>query len=289
MSKKNRILAGLCCALLFKCIIPTYTVHAATPSLSASADTESASKGDYVNIDVELGNNPSISTLGAALSYDSSVLKYDSSTWNGSFSGNDMQMASDTGSEVNLSVVCYDSYAADGTVVTVRFQAVKDTDSIPVTLSLRDMADADLAVVSDCQVVSNVSAPQEASVPEQAEEMESDNGEDDFVGLDDPQKASDIDIADEESGAEQDTDGGNRSSGEFIGLAQTATDTQTQTYQQQTDMQTVAAKAANTSSLDENYKTGAGIGTDIFLIAAAICGILALGFTVRHHHSKEEL
>lgn len=296
MSRKNLMLAGLCCALLVTCITPKQTVYAASPSLSASADTGSASKGDYVNIDVELGNNPSISTLGAALTYDSSVLKYDSSTWNGGFSGSDMQMASDTGSEVNLSVVCDDSYAADGTVVTVRFQAVQDTDSIPVTLSLRDMADADLAAVSDCQVASAVSAPQTASVPGQTANSEPDSGEDDFVDLDDPQEASDIDIVDEESGAAQqpsavqqpNTDGGNRSSGGVSSSSQTVTNTQTQTYQQQAKTQTVAAKAANTSSLDKNYKTGAGIGTDIFLIAATVCGILALVFAIRRRRSKEE-
>ncbi|MCI9612127.1 MAG: hypothetical protein HFH33_08890 [Eubacterium sp.] len=282
MNRKNIRFAGLCCALLFTCATQTQIVHAASPSLSASADTGSASKGDYVNIDVELGNNPSISTLGAALSYDSSVLKYDSSTWNGSFSGSDMQMASDTGSEVNLSVVCDDSYAADGTVVTVRFQAVKDTDSIPVTLSLRDMADADLAAVSDCQVAGTVSAPQTTAVPEQAAEQKPDSGEDDFVDLDDPQEASRIDIVDEESGAEKQppTVQENHLSGELSASAQT--------YQQQTKTQTVAAKAANTSSLDRNYKTGAGIGADIFLIAASICGILALVFTVRHRNNKEE-
>ena len=81
MSRKDLILGGLCCTLLFTCITSINTVYAASPSLSASADTGSASKGDYVNIDVDLGNNPSISTLGAALSYDSSVVKYDSSTY----------------------------------------------------------------------------------------------------------------------------------------------------------------------------------------------------------------
>ena len=272
MSRKDLILGGICCTLLFTCITSINTVYAASPSLSASADTGSASKGDYVNIDVDLGNNPSISTLGAALSYDSSVLKYDSSTWNGSFSSSDMQMASDTGSEVNLSVVCDDSYAADGTVVTVRFQAVKDIDSIPVTLSLRDMADADLSAVSDCQVAGTVSAPQTAAVPEQSAGAEPDSGENE----------TDNDIVDEESVAEQQVPAvqENHSSGEFSGLAQT--------YQQQMKTQTVAAKVANTSSLDRNYKTGAGIGTDIFLIAASVCGILALVFAVRHRNNKEE-
>ena len=73
-------------------------------------------------------------------------------------------MASDTGSEVNLSVVCDSSYSADGTIVTVRFQAVRDSSSIPVTLSLRDMADAELSAVSSCKVSSRVRVPQTAEI-----------------------------------------------------------------------------------------------------------------------------
>ena len=102
--KRNKLFAaGLFCSLLFAGITQANVSYAeAAPSLNASADTGSVAKGDYVNVDVNLGGNPSISTLGASLGYDSSVLKYDSSTWNSGFSGNDMQMASDTGSEVNL-------------------------------------------------------------------------------------------------------------------------------------------------------------------------------------------
>ena len=94
MSRKKFFAAGLFCSLLLAGMAQADTVYAAAPTLSASADTGSVSEGDYVNIDVELGNNPDISTLGAALNYDSDVLKYDSSTWNSSFSGSDMQMAS---------------------------------------------------------------------------------------------------------------------------------------------------------------------------------------------------
>lgn len=90
-------------------------------------------KGDFVNVSVNLSGNPTISTLGVALGYDSSVLSYDNISWGSGFSGNDMKMVSDTGSEVNLSVVCEDSYSADGTVATVSFQAVSESSSIPVT------------------------------------------------------------------------------------------------------------------------------------------------------------
>lgn len=302
MSRKKNFTAGFLCGLLLTGISHTDLVYAASPSLSASADTGSVAEGDYVNVDVDLGNNPSISTLGATLNYDSNVLKYDSSTWNGGFSGSDMQMASDTGSEVNLSVVCDDSYAQDGTVVTVRFQAVKDTDSIPVTLALRDMADADLSAVSDCQVTSAVHAPQAAAAQgdssgqeNKADEKADSQGNSkdtdaDMVDLENPEETAGIRIVDEQSGAEEsvtvavaDTGSGTESNaaaesgmtqGESLELSQAETKTQT-----------VAAQAA-ASKTDRNYRTGAGIGLDVYLIGAAVCGLLALGLSVRHSKKK---
>lgn len=284
MSRKKLFTAGLFCSLLLTMIQPA-VVYAAVPSLSASADAGGVTEGDYVNIDVDLGNNPSISTLGATLSYDSSVLKYDSSTWNGGFSGSDMKMASDTGNEVNLSVVCSDSYTANGTVVTVRFQAVKDTDSIPVTLALRDMADAELSAISDCRVASQVQAPQPAAEPGQVDE------EDEPVDLEDLDEASGIRIVDEESGEQSQTIASNTDSSTenaadaYSNTTQNVTSTQAQTNQ---TSQTVAAQSANPSGPDKNYKTGAGIGMDIYVIGAAVCGILALVLSVRHHKKQEE-
>lgn len=145
MKNRKNYLSCLLMTLLFVCMIQVYTVNAAvSPSLSASADKASVSAGDDVLISINLSGNPSISTFGASLSYDSNILSYDSVSWNSSFSESDMKLASDIDGEVNLSVVCDSSYGEDGTIVTVRFQAVSDSSSIPVILSLRDMADADL-------------------------------------------------------------------------------------------------------------------------------------------------
>ncbi len=300
MSRKKNLAAGIFCGILLTGISHTDLVYAASPSLSASADTGSVEEGEYVNVDVELGNNPSISTLGATLNYDSSVLKYDSSTWNGGFSGSDMQMASDTGSEVNLSVVCDDSYVQDGTVVTVRFQAVRDTDSIPVTLALRDMADADLSAVSDCQVTSAVHAPQAApqgdSGGQDNQADETDNSQDkekdtdlDMVDLENPDETEGIRIVDEERGADEPVTvaaadagsgaGGEANAAEGITHGETAAPSQSVTK-----TQTVAAQAA--AKPDRNYRTGAGIGIDIYLIGAAACGLLALMLSVRHFKKK---
>lgn len=287
MSKIKLCLAGLLCTL-FVCITHKNTVFAASPSLSASADTGSVAQGEYVNIEVALGNNPSISTLGAALSYDSSVLKYDSSTWSSSFSGSDMQMASDTGSEVNLSVVCDDSYEADGIVVTVRFQAVKDSDSVPVTLVLRDMADAELEQVSDCTVASALQVPQPVKEPTQDQIKETD--ENSPVDLQDPQQAADISIVDEEinpetpsedvasdavSGAEQQAANAAGST-QAAGSAQAAGSTQAAAVSPQ----------AKASRVDANYQTGIGLGSDALLIGAAAFGILALVLALRHRREE---
>lgn len=273
-------------SLLLICLPLIHTAYAAVaPSLSASADTSTITEGGYVNISVNLSGNPSISTLGAALSYDSSVLKYDSASWSGSFSGSDMQMASDTGSEVNLSVVCDSSYSADGTVVTVRFQAVQNASSIPVTLSLRDMADADLSAVSNCKVSSQVHVPETTGKKNAA----ADNKED-MVELKAPE--TDTDSTESESGSDEqlavsvaDTgtervqSGSNASAGNTQEVSLTAGGGVQSTSVQNAQ----SAPASNTGSAkpDQNYKTGAGLGNDIFLIIAAACGILTLILIVR--------
>ncbi len=269
MNGRKTVMTGLLCGAMLAGAMRTDIVYAA-PSLSASADASGVTEGDYVNIDVEIGDNPAFSTLGATLYYDSSVLRYDSSTWNQGFSGSDMQMASDTGDGVNLSVVCEDSYAQDGTVVTVRFQAVEDSASIPVTLVLRDLADSDLADISDCIVADEVFTPEE-SEPSQ---------ENDMSDLQNPQDATDISIMDEETDDQ-------------TPAAVTRTDTDEVSVATQqisgTDNGTHAAAVTQTgaSRPDENYKTGIGLGSDMFLIGAAASGILALVLAVRRRREEE--
>lgn len=279
MAKKKIFTAGLLCGILLTGMLHMDTVFAA-PSLSASADTGSVSEGDYVNVDVKIGDNPSISTLGATLNYDSSVLKYDSSTWNNGFSGSDMQMASDTGSEVNLSVVCDDSYAEDGTVVTVRFQAVKESSSIPVTLALRDMADADLAAISDCTVASAVQAPQAAKT-----DGESDRN--DTVDLENPEEASDINVVDEEAGSEEQFQKDTAKTTETTGQIEADVNSSSVAVQNISDTgngtQTSAIAQSKSSRPDANYKTGIGLGSDALIVGAAAFGILALILAVRRH------
>jgi len=252
MSRNKSFAAGLAFSLLLYGLAQPGRVYAASPTLSASADTGSVKAGDYVNINVDLSNNPDISTFGAALNYG------------------DMQMASDTGSEVNLSVVCDDSYSADGTVVTVRFQAVQDSDSIPVGLSLRDMADADLSEVADCAVAGTVSAPQTPQTPQTPPESD----ESDLVDTDNLEDTSEISIVDEQVQPDDPQKDDVPDTGNTDG---TSTG-QTGNYSNTSGSPQASAKS---SRLDANYKTGNGLGSDWLLVGAAACGISAIVFGIR--------
>lgn len=293
MINKKKYPLCLIISLLLICLPLNRTVYAAaSPSLLASADAAAVTEGSYVNISVNLSGNPSISTLGAALSYDSSVLKYDSASWSSNFSGSDMKMASDTGSEVNLSVVCDNSYSVDGTFVTVRFQAVQNASSIPVTLSLRDMTDADLSAVSDCRVSRQVRVPETAGKKSAAAE----NKDNDMVEL----KASETDTGRAESESESDeqlsvsvadtgTDHVQGGSNASAGNTQEASLKAGGRVQSTSVQNAQSAPASDTGSAkpDQNYKTGAGLGNDIFLIVAAACGILTLILIVRKRGEEE--
>lgn len=263
MLHKTKYLPGVLFSLLFICMIHVNAVTASTnPSLSASADNASIRQGDYVSISIGLKNNPQISTLGMSLNYDSSILKYDSSSWSESFSGSDMTMASDTGDAVNLSAVCDDSYSADGTVVTVRFLASKNASSIPVRLVLRDMADADLSEVSNCSVTSMVNVSKTANTEIEGSEP---NEED----LD-----TSVATVSRETATQQEVHISNASTGNVQRTSQS-------------ESSAVSAPASGSSKADENYQTGAGIGSDIFLIAAVICGIFALIMAARTKGENE--
>ena len=168
MKKKRMWPAAVLLGLLLAGPAPVTKAAAAVPYLSAAADRGAVQAGGYVTVTITLGNNPSLSTLGMALGYDGSILKYDSTSWSGSLSGDDIKMASDSGSEVSLSIVCADVFSSSGTVATVRFQAVADADSIPVTLSLREMADAQLSAIYDCSVPAAVKTP--AAPPQDTEQ-----------------------------------------------------------------------------------------------------------------------
>ena len=272
--------------LVFICMAQIFTVNAASqPSLSASANVASVTKGDPVNISINLNGNPTISTFGVALEYDSSMLSYKGVSWNSGFSGSDMKMASDTGSEVNLSVVCEDSYSADGTVATVKFQAVSDASSIPVTLSLRDMADGDLEEVTDCKVSGKVRVPQVSGDTTDKED-----------GTEEPkiEDTASADAADEPSASNTDGTSNTDNVSNTTGVSETITvhaQKETGSILQSTPVQNAqAAPAPGTGSAkpDQSYKTGAGIGNDIFLVIAVACGILALALLVLRRREEEK-
>lgn len=290
MKDIRKYLSCLLIALSFACMIQVHTANAAaSPFLSASADAAGVTGGGYVNVSVNLSGNPSISTLGAALSYDSSVLSYESVSWNSSFSGSDMKMASDTGSEVNLSVVCDSSYSADGTVVTVRFRAVSDSSSIPVTLSLRDMADADLDAVTDCKVSSRVRVPKTTGSKDNAADKK--DGATDLKAqatetTDETEEKSNL----SEQQAVNSTDTGNVQSVSVAANtreAEAAAGSEVQ-YSSVQNAQPAPVSGSVSAKPDQSYKTGAGLGNDLFLVIAAACGILALMLAVRKYGEEKK-
>lgn len=296
MKDIRKYLSCLLMVLLFVCVMQLHTAKAAaSPSLSAYADAADVAEGSYVNISINLSGNPSISTLGAALSYDSSVLSYESASWNSGFSGSDMKMASDTGSEVNLSVVCDSSYSADGTVVTVRFQAVSDSSSIPVTLSLRDMADADMDAVTDCKVSSQVRVPETADSKDDSSDkkdgkadLESQKTEntDRAEGKSNPSEQQAVNVASTDTGNVQSTSNTDVASTQ---RTETSEDSGVQHMAvQNVQFQSAPALDAGSAKPDQSYKTGAGLGSDIFLVIAAAFGILALMLAVRKHGEEKK-
>lgn len=290
MKDIRKYLPCLLITMLVICIMQVHSANAAaSPSLSASADAVGVSEGGYVNVSVNLSGNPSVSTIGMALAYDSSVLRYESASWNSGFSGSDMKMASDTGSEVNLSAVCDSSYSADGTVVTVRFQAVSDSSTVPVKLSLRDMADADLAAVTDCKVTSRV------RVPETAGSRGSDADKKDDAEGSKMQETGNTETKDNierksDSSEQQAADTASTDTGDMQSIShavaastqEAAADSGVQHTSVQ-NVQQAPASGSGSAKPNQNYKTGAGLGNDIFLIIAAACGILALMLAVRKH------
>lgn len=275
MRKQIKAVLSLAAAFLMLCVIQLHTVSAASPSLFVSADATVLSEGGYVDVNVNMNNNPSVSTLGVALNYDNSILQYDSVTWSSSFSESDMKLASDTGSEINLSVVCKDCYTEDGVIATVRFQALQNAKEIPISLTLRDMTNADMSVISDSQVSQDMQTADDLS--EQTNNGLIDGGsqeEDDWA--DDWTEESDPDGPQPSRADGGDAD----SAGQTI---------ESSTIQQFTEENVRSAPdlRRNEAETDQNYKTGAGIGRDIFLILAVVCGSGALVLAaVRSVHKK---
>ena len=228
----------------------------AVPSLTASVDKASIVEGDKVAVSVSIHNNPQISTLGMALNYDNSILQYQSSFWSGNFSESDMTMASDMGDAVNLSAVCDESYSADGTIVTVYFLVSRDAEAVPVSLVLRDMSDAGQSDISDCSVTGTVKVPE--TVHSQTEEVLDVN-----------------DANEQEIGSEQKINTSNTDAGyaQLISVQHTAD---------------APRPVTDSFKVDENYKTGAGIGSDLLLMAAVACGVLALFLGIKKRKGERE-
>lgn len=258
---KNKVIGKFqICILLsmfLACMYPNTAEAAFSPALSASTDAAGVMEGQTVDVRVDLSNNPGLSTLGMSLDYDSSILQYSGSTWNSSFSGSDMTMESDDGGTLNISAVCDDAYTEDGTVITVRFDAIGNSKTVPVTLGLRDISDSDLNELSDCSVSSQIKMPK-ADNSKEPEEADADSTDTAGGQKDDAETST--------------ADSRKASADSSVPAAQSFSVNTGSTSR--VSAQNISANTG--SSPDENYKTGAGIGNDIFLLLAAAFGIGAL-------------
>lgn len=213
---------------------PVYAVSA--PQLSASADAASVKKGETVKVKISLKNNPGISTLGMALNYDADELEYRACDWNSGLGGSDMKMASDAQGGVNLSLVCDESYRADGTVATVSFQAKKDVSAVDMTLGLREISDENLSAVENCKVTKAVQVPAAAKTSKKQDKETK------------PQQTA----ATEEKTV-------SKTAGTTAKTVKTTANT---------------TSTAN-EKLDENYRTGVLAGEDVLVVIASVCVLAA--------------
>lgn len=291
MKIKKKILISMLCSIFILGDMQALSVKAAaSPVLSASADKAGIQNGEYVTISISLKNNPGIVTMGATLTYDSSVLKYCSCSWSGSFSDNDIIAASDTGNSVNLSVVCSDSYTIDGVIADIRFEAVESASSLPVTLQLQEMTDTVMDPINNCQVSSSISVPSGNNTGSEGQgDSDSSNEpvyDDTYIdepehdapsydGMDDEKydnpKEDGILTDDERQDTVQTGDTGQESTGGTGNVTQNT----------RTDISSKSIQVGNTSNTgntetDENYKTGANFGNDKYILLSAVCGILAM-------------
>lgn len=114
--------------------------------------------GDTVTIQLVLENNPNITTMGLEMQYDSEILTYKSDAWTSELTAgnNNMTLVSDVedgaSKKLNISMVAYDGYTSNGTVVTLTFDVRQEFESLPVTLTVRDITDINLADISPANV-----------------------------------------------------------------------------------------------------------------------------------------
>lgn len=233
---------------------PVYAASA--PQLSASVDTAGVKKGETVKVKISLKNNPGISTLGLELDYDAEELEYRACDWNSGLGGNDMKMASDAQGIVNLSFVCDECYQADGTVAIVSFRAKKDVSAVDVALGLREISDENLSAVENCKVIKKVQVPAEAGTSKKQDK--------EAKPQQTPTKQPKSSSSSQTAATEEKT------------VSKTAgTTAKTVKTTANTAVNTARAADAENAKLDESYQTGVLAGSDVLVVVASVCVLVA--------------
>ena len=268
---------AFCMMVIICLVLAVQPVFASgTPRVSASASGASAGKGETVKVTISLKNNPKISTLGVTLNYHSDEFQYKDCKWSSALGGNDMKMVSDEEGNVNVSLVCDQSYEAEGIVATIVFQAKKDVAAVNMTLQLREMADENLSDVENCKLVKTVQIPK-------TEEKETVTKQDNNKEAEQETKKEETSKKAEVQKQEEVTKGVEVSKKVENQVVQTksasSTGTVKKSVSESESVNKTETKAVTTSSkLDENYKTGVAVGADILFVIAAICGLGAFIF-----------
>lgn len=107
-----------------------------------------ADKGSIISGEIEIKDNPGLTSLGLRLVYDANILEYRNVKWKPLFSDDDNQIKLVSDVEyagkraVNISFIDRNVFCEEGTVITVYFNVVKSYNENPIELEFRDATDA---------------------------------------------------------------------------------------------------------------------------------------------------
>ena len=312
-------------AVLFLFLICFSVRVQAAPAVSAQSSPSSAKQGENIAVTVNLQGNEGISSALLMLNYDNASLKYVGSTWSSSVTASDTATASDLGSAVQLNLVSPAGYYGNGVLCTVNFQALKDVASPAFSLQAGDLIEIQAAASntdetedadwedgedSDWQDDSEEDSDWEEDADE-ADTWEADSEEEETVTNgwrdDTAWNSQDKSKSNKASATETDTtaeaedgtsviqsmldawnpDWGTASTEPETAAASTEAETETATVQPAKNT-TVSAgtRTSSSSRADRTYKTGVGLGNDIFLILFAATAVAALLILVRRNKMK---
>lgn len=249
MLKNKKIIISMAAAILISCKIYGNDVYAAEPSQMQSEDVSAISEGDEANADTTAQE---ISGIGV------------------SSSESDAQGADGSSSEA------VDSDEDEPSVETpdqITGEQQEETSGQDEDGQLIDTTAQDISQKQESNGLQDTNGQ-----PEEEQEVAED---------DDEWADGDNEWTDAWTGADDDIDGGNWEEDEKSADDAGMTAVGNEDVYSGGEAYIAENSTSNISSneyyagVDQNYQTGAGLGDDIFLIAAAICGITAIVLAVR--------